>query len=194
MVFSTQIAPAHFLTTILCEIKIHMRELEPVFMKYKAFIGVGSNLGVPAENCEKAIRFLKTMAEIEVVVQSCLYESEPVGKTDQSWFINAVVEIRTSLTPEALLDAVLKVEKDLGRERREKWGPRIIDLDLLAYEDHVISTDDLTLPHPEMTKRRFVLLPLSEFAGNYLHPVENKTIYDLLQELPKNPQVKKISR
>ncbi len=163
-------------------------------MRYKAFIGIGSNIGVPAENCEKAIRLLKATTEIDVVAQSCLYESEPVGKTDQSWFVNAVVAIRTSLTPEALLDAVLAIEKDLGRERREKWGPRIIDLDLLAYENYVTSSTDLKLPHPEMTKRRFVLLPLSEFAGEFLHPVENKTIHDLLQELPENPQVKKISR
>ena len=163
-------------------------------MKYKAFIGIGSNLGVPAENCEKAIRLLKATADIEVVAQSSLYESEPVGKTDQNWFVNAVVAIRTALTPEALLVAVLAIEKGLGRERREKWGPRIIDLDLLAYEDHVTSSNDLTLPHPEMTKRRFVLLPLSEFAGDYLHPVENKTIHDLLQELPQIPQVKKILR
>jgi 2-amino-4-hydroxy-6-hydroxymethyldihydropteridine diphosphokinase len=189
-----QIAFAHLLITILCETKRHLRAREPFFMTYKAFIGIGSNLGVPAENCEKAIRLLKATAEIEVVAQSSLYESEPVGKTDQNWFVNAVVAIRTSLTPEALLDTVLKIEKDLGRERREKWGPRIIDLDLLAYENHVTSSIDLTLPHPEMTKRRFVLLPFSEFAGDYLHPLENKTIYDLLQELPQTPQVKKISR
>jgi 2-amino-4-hydroxy-6-hydroxymethyldihydropteridine diphosphokinase len=163
-------------------------------MTYKAFIGIGSNMGVPAENCEKAIQLLKATTEIEVVAQSCLYESEPVGKTDQNWFVNAVVAIRTLLTAEELLDRVLTIEKDLGRERREKWGPRIIDLDLLAYENHVTSSNALTLPHPEMTKRRFVLLPLSEFANNYLHPVENKTIHELLQELPQKPQVKKISR
>jgi 2-amino-4-hydroxy-6-hydroxymethyldihydropteridine diphosphokinase len=163
-------------------------------MTYKAFIGIGSNLGVPTNNCEKAIQLLKTTAEIEVVAQSSLYESEPVGKTDQNWFVNAVVAIRTSLTAEALLNSVLTIEKVLGRERREKWGPRVIDLDLLAYENHVTSTIDLTLPHPEMTKRRFVLLPLSEFAGDYLHPVENKTINKLLQELPQTPQVKKMSR
>ncbi|MBC8288492.1 MAG: 2-amino-4-hydroxy-6-hydroxymethyldihydropteridine diphosphokinase [Nitrospinae bacterium] len=162
-------------------------------MHYKVFIGVGSNSGVPAENCEMAIRLLNATLEIEVIAQSSLYESEPVGKTDQNWFVNAAVAIKTSLAPETLLDAVLKIEKDLGRERREKWGPRIIDLDLLVYEDRVVNSTTLTLPHPEMTKRRFVLLPLSEFAGDYLHPIENKTIHDLLKELPENPQVRKIS-
>ena len=161
-------------------------------MEYKAFIGIGSNLGIPAENCEQAIRLLHTPPGIEVIARSSLYESEPVGKIEQDWFVNTAVAIRTSLTPEALLNALFKIEKTLGRERREKWGPRIIDLDILAYEDRVIHTTALTLPHPEMTKRRFVLLPLSEFAGDYMHPVENKTIHTLLQELPESPQVKKV--
>lgn len=160
-------------------------------MKYNAFIGIGSNLGNPAENCEEAIRLLNAEPEVEVAARSCLYESEPVGKTDQNWFINAAVSIKTSLTPEALLETILKIEKVFGRKRREKWGPRIIDLDLLVYEDRVINSNNLTLPHPEMAKRRFVLLPLSEFAGDYLHPVENKTIHDLLKELPESPQVRK---
>ena len=163
-------------------------------MSYKAFIGIGSNLGVPVENCEKAIRLLAATPKIEVVTQSCLYESEPVGKVDQNWFVNAVVAIRTSLTPESLLKTILTIEKDFGRERREKWGPRIIDLDLLMYEDLVSRSNHLTIPHPEMTKRRFVLLPLSEFAGEILHPLENKTILDLLEVLPQTPQVNKISR
>lgn len=162
-------------------------------MKYNAFIGIGSNLGVPAENCEKAIRLLSASPEIEVVSRSSLYESEPVGKTDQNWFVNAAVALKTSLTPEALLDEVFKIEKVFGRERLEKWGPRVIDLDLLAYEDRVIDSTSLTLPHPEMTKRRFVLLPLSEFAGDYLHPLKNMTIHDLLKELPETPEVIKIS-
>ena len=161
-------------------------------MQYKAFIGIGSNLGIPAENCEQAIRLLHNPPGIEVVARSSLYESEPVGKIEQDWFVNTAVAIRTSLTPEALLNALFKIEKTLGRERREKWGPRIIDLDILAYEDRVIHSTALTLPHPEMTKRRFVLLPLSEFAGDYMHPVENKTIHTLLQELPESPQVKKV--
>ena len=162
-------------------------------MKYKAFIGIGSNLGIPAENCEKAIRLLHAPPEIEVVARSSLYESEPVGKIEQNWFVNATVAINTSLAPEVLLKNLLKIEKDLGRERREKWGPRIIDLDLLTYEDCVIQSTSLIIPHPEMANRHFVLLPLSEFAGDYMHPVENKTIRSLLKELPQSPQVRKIS-
>jgi len=161
-------------------------------MQYKAFIGIGSNLGTPAENCEQAIRLLHIPPEIEVVARSSLYESEPVGKIEQNWFVNTTVAIKTSLGPEALLNAIFKIERDLGRKRRKKWGPRIIDLDLLAYGDRVIHSTALTVPHPEMAKRRFVLLPLSEFAGDYMHPVENKTIHTLLKELPESPQVRKI--
>ena len=162
-------------------------------MQYTAFIGIGSNLGTPAENCEKAIHLLHIPPEIEVVARSSLYESEPVGKIKQNWFVNATVAIKTSMVPESLLNAIFKIERDLGRERREKWGPRIIDLDLLTYENRVIHSTALTLPHPEMAKRRFVLLPLSEFAGDYMHPVENKTIHTLLKELPETSQVIKMS-
>jgi 2-amino-4-hydroxy-6-hydroxymethyldihydropteridine diphosphokinase len=162
-------------------------------MKYKAFIGIGSNLGSPSENCEKAIGLLHAEPEIAVVGQSNLYESEPVGEIEQNWFVNTTIAIKTSLVPDALLNAVLNIEKVFGRERREKWGPRIIDLDLLTYENQVIQSDSLTLPHPEMTKRRFVLLPLSEIAGNYIHPLENKTIHELLKKLPETPQVRKVS-
>lgn len=160
-------------------------------MKYKAFIGIGSNLGSPQENCEKAIHLLHTSPDIEVVAKSSLYESEPVGKTDQSWFVNATVAIHTPLEPEALLNSLLRIETVFGRERREKWGPRIIDLDLLTYEDRVIQSSRLILPHPELAKRRFVLLPLSKIAGDYIHPVENKSIQELLEELPERPWVKK---
>ena len=161
-------------------------------MQYTAFIGIGSNLGTPAENCEKAIHLLHAPPEIEVVARSSLYESEPVGQIEQNWFVNTTVAIITSMGPESLLNKIFKIEKAMGRERREKWGPRIIDLDLLAYGDRVIHSTALTLPHPEMAKRRFVLLPLSEFAGDYMHPVENKTIHTLLKELPESPQVRKI--
>ncbi len=162
-------------------------------MQYNAFVGVGSNMGASADNCEKAIRLLHAPPKMHVVARSCLYESEPVGEINQDWFINAVVTLKTSLAPIALLNALLKIEIDLGRERREKWGPRIIDLDLLTYENRVIHSADLILPHPEMANRRFVLLPLSEFAGNYIHPVEKKTIHALLKELPEAPQVRKMA-
>ena len=160
-------------------------------MKFNAFVGIGSNMGNPTVNCEKAIGLLYSLPGIQVIARSSLYESEPVGGIDQDWFINAAVALRTDLNPEELLHALLKIEHDLGRQRREKWGPRIIDLDLLTYDDRVMHSPALTLPHPEMIKRRFVLLPLSEFSGGYKHPIEKKTIHSLLKELPDSPSVKK---
>ena len=159
-------------------------------MKYKAFIGIGSNIGSSGENCIEAINLLHAPPEIEVVNKSSLYESEPVGIVGQSWFINAAVEIATTLKPEKLLKKLLKIEKMMGRERREKWGPRIIDLDLLIYEDHSCNSEFIKLPHPELPNRRFVLIPLSEFAGNHIHPVIGKTIQQLLQETPDTSQVR----
>ncbi|MBT5472417.1 MAG: 2-amino-4-hydroxy-6-hydroxymethyldihydropteridine diphosphokinase [Nitrospina sp.] len=161
-------------------------------MSHKALIGIGSNLGFPAENCVKAISFLSKSKTIRVAAQSSLYESEPIGKSDQPWFVNAAVEVQTNLNPEELLQHLLKIEIQMGRVRKEKWGPRIIDLDILDYEGQIINSKTLTLPHPEMAQRRFVLEPLSEIAGATIHPLKNKTIADLLKEQPKFPVVKKL--
>tara|TARA_Y100000588_G_scaffold292634_1_gene312044 strand:+ start:2005 stop:2499 length:495 start_codon:yes stop_codon:yes gene_type:complete len=162
-------------------------------MDQKALIGIGSNLGSPAENCRKAVASLCESEEINVIKQSSLYESEPIGKKNQPWFVNTVIEIQTSLSPERLLKKLLNIEQQFGRTRNEKWGPRIIDLDILDYDGRIINSESLTLPHPEMLNRRFVLEPLSEISGSIIHPVQNKSIQSLLNELPKNPVVKKIS-
>jgi len=160
-------------------------------MTHRALIGIGSNIGLAAENCEKAIALIKK--SISVTAQSSLYESEPVGKADQDWFVNAAIEVQTTLIPEELLQLLLDIEQQLGRTRKEKWGPRIIDLDILDYEGLIMDSKVLILPHPEMTQRRFVLEPLSEIAGETIHPLEKKMISELLKELPKTPVVKKIT-
>ena len=161
-------------------------------MTHRALIGIGSNIGLAAENCEKAIALINKPKSVNVTAQSSLYESEPVGKADQAWFVNAAIEVRTTLAPEELLQLLLSIEQDFGRTRKEKWGPRIIDLDILDYEGIIMDSKILTLPHPEMAQRRFVLEPLSEIAGETVHPLEKKTILDLLKKLPKTPVVKKI--
>jgi 2-amino-4-hydroxy-6-hydroxymethyldihydropteridine diphosphokinase len=161
-------------------------------MTHRALIGIGSNIGVAAENCEKAIALINNSESINVSVQSSLYESEPIGNENQAWFVNATIEIHTTLTPEGLLQLLLNIEQQLGRIRKEKWGPMIIDLDILDYEGIIMDSKILTLPHPEMAKRRFVLEPLSEIAGETVHPLEKKKIFDLLKELPKIPVVKKL--
>ena len=161
-------------------------------MTHKVLIGVGSNIGVAAENCDKAIALINKSESINVTAQSSLYESEPVGKENQAWFVNTAIEVHTTLAPEELLQLLLNIEQQLGRTRKEKWGPRIIDLDILDYEGIIMNSKILTLPHPEMAQRRFVLEPLSEIAGETVHPLKKKTILDLLKELPKIPVVKKI--
>lgn len=161
-------------------------------MTYRALIGIGSNIGLAAENCEKAIALINKSESVNVTAQSSLYESEPVGKPNQAWFVNAAIEVYTTLGPEELLQLLLNIEQQFGRTRKEKWGPRIIDLDILDYEGIIMDSKILTLPHPEMTQRRFVLEPLSEIAGEILHPLKKKIILDILKELPKIPVVKKL--
>ena len=162
-------------------------------MNHRALIGVGSNIGLAAQNCKKAIELVNKSESVNVTAQSSLYESQPVGKTNQPWFVNSTIEVYTKLGPEELLQYLLNIEQEFGRIRKEKWGARIIDLDILDFEGLIIDSKTLTLPHPEMTQRRFVLEPLCEIAGETIHPLEKKMISDLLKELPKTPVVKKIT-
>ncbi len=158
-------------------------------MSNTAYIGIGSNLGSPRENCERSIVLLGAHPKIEVTARSSFYKTEPVGSRDQDWFLNVAIQIATDLEPLALLDALLSIESSMGRIRAEKWGPRIIDLDILLYEDSVIKSDRLKIPHPEMTQRGFVLAPLAQLAPNLIHPMAKKTIRQLLSELPEDKKV-----
>lgn len=148
-----------------------------------AYLGLGSNLGNRRENLDSAVRRLDEQNEISVTNRSSLHETEPYGKTDQPEFINMCIEIETRISPLDLLENVLSIEHELGRVRKEAWGPRTIDIDILLYEDLELSLDDLSIPHSEMHKRAFVLDPLSEIAGGRVHPGLNKTIQTLKEEL-----------
>ena len=153
-------------------------------MPHTAYIGVGSNLGIPEANCRRAMDFLHAPPEVRIARRSRLYRTRPVGNLDQGWFVNAAVEIATSLPPAALLDRLLSIEKRLGRVRRVKWGPRVIDLDLLFYDRLTLKTADLEIPHPCAAERRFVLAPLFEIAPAYRHPRLQKSIAELLTSAP----------
>ena len=145
-------------------------------------IGIGSNLGNREENCVKATRFLLDNGII-VTSMSSMIETEPWGMTNQQKFINTAIEAQTDLGPRELLDILKKIESDMDRQPSVKWGPRIIDLDILFYDDLVMKTDGLEIPHPYMNKRDFVLIPLAEIAPDKIHPVLKKSVKELLEVL-----------
>lgn len=145
------------------------------------YIGVGSNLGNRQENCLRAIEFLEKRGVI-VKKRSSMYETEPWGIKEQPRFINMAIEIETGLEPKELLRVLKEIEKEMGREESLKWGPRIIDLDILLF-DELILRDGLEIPHPLMHEREFVLKPLCEIAPERVHPLLKVRICDLMQGL-----------
>jgi 2-amino-4-hydroxy-6-hydroxymethyldihydropteridine diphosphokinase len=146
-----------------------------------AYIGIGSNLGNRRYNCLKAIELLR-QGGLRVSKVSLLYETEPWGVRGQPRFINMAAEIETDLPPRKLLALLKAIEKRMGRIKAEQWGPRRIDLDILLYDDITLNTDGLTIPHPLMHERTFVLEPLSEIAPEKVHPVLLKKVSVLLLE------------
>ena len=146
-----------------------------------AHIGIGSNFGNRQENCEKAVNLLSRKG-IKVLKCSSFYETEPWGVKEQPKFINTAVETETDLKPEELLKTIKGIESDLGRGSGIRWGPRLIDLDILLYNDLVVKTNNLEIPHPGVKNREFVLKPLSEIAPDKIHPVLKKSIESLLLE------------
>jgi 2-amino-4-hydroxy-6-hydroxymethyldihydropteridine diphosphokinase len=146
------------------------------------YLGIGSNLGDKGANCIESIRMLGNRG-IVVRKESSCYETDPWGLEDQPAFINMVVEAETDLPPFELLGALKKIESEMGRKAGVRWGPRLIDLDILLYDDLIFSTDLLTIPHPHLHERRFALEPLAEIAPDVVHPVKLKTIAALLMEV-----------
>jgi 2-amino-4-hydroxy-6-hydroxymethyldihydropteridine diphosphokinase len=140
-----------------------------------AYIGLGSNQGDRKAFLERAIERLRPLRVSRIV------ETDPWGRTDQPKYLNAVAEVSTALEPDALLDRLLAVERDLGRVRRERWGPRTIDLDLLLYEDREIRSEALAVPHPRLARRRFVLEGLAELCPDRAVPGLGKTVRELLE-------------
>lgn len=147
------------------------------------YIGVGSNMGNRMEFCREAARKIGSFPGSELKTVSSVYETEPMERTDQDWFLNCVLEILTTLSPDELLKNCQEVEQLLGRKRVIRFGPRTIDIDLLIYGNRIIDEPLLTVPHPRLHQRRFVLEPLSEIAPEFNHPVLHQTPREILSGL-----------
>lgn len=152
-----------------------------------AYLALGSNLGARAANLSQALRLLED-DRLRTARVSSVYESAPMYFADQPAFLNLVAEVRTTLSPEELLERCHRVERALGRERLMKNGPRTVDVDILLYAKRVVSTPALEIPHPRLAERRFVLEPLAELAPRRTHPVLRRTIADLLGEVMNQRQ------
>lgn len=150
---------------------------------HRVYLSLGSNIGNKRKNLLEAIRKIGELENTEVVKSSTILETEPFGYLEQDNFLNACLEIKTLMTAQEFLKEILQIELDMGRVREIKWGPRIIDIDILFYDKEIIEEDNLAVPHPWICEREFVLDPLSEIAPNYIHPLEKKTITMLARKL-----------
>lgn len=135
-----------------------------------AYLGLGSNMGDKEQNIRDALNKLSANPRIKLLKLASLYETSPWGNTDQDWFLNTVVEIDTDLSPQELLKVMSQVEEELGRVREQRWGPRTLDLDILLYGEDKVNEPDLQIPHPRLTQRAFVLVPLAELNPNMTLP------------------------
>jgi 2-amino-4-hydroxy-6-hydroxymethyldihydropteridine diphosphokinase len=147
-----------------------------------AYIGIGSNMGDKLKNCRQAIEGLASGGAIRLVRCSPFYRTEPMGRKDQDWFVNGVILVETCLGPRELLACLLSLEEKMGRIRGERWGPRIIDLDILFYGQEILEEQGLQIPHPRLHERRFVLMPLQDIAPELKHPALRKTVSQILSE------------
>ena len=174
-----------FLKKPWAPVKKHLDTVEIMVerKRHKAYIGIGSNMGNKEENLKSAIKYVNDSENIEVTKESSFMLTKPWGYTDQDDFLNCVIEVETILEPEELMDVLLNIEEMLKRERIVRWGPRTIDLDILLYDDLITNNEKVIIPHPRMHEREFVLRPLNEIAPYFMHPVLNKRIYSLLEEI-----------
>jgi 2-amino-4-hydroxy-6-hydroxymethyldihydropteridine diphosphokinase len=152
------------------------------------YLSLGSNVGERAGNLHAAIDRLRDLGD--VVAVSSLYETEPVEFTSQPWFLNCAVKLDTEKTPQELLAGILGIERQLGRQRTQQKGPRVIDIDIVLFGNSIVADPGLTIPHAAMHERRFVLEPLAEIAPDVLHPILQRTIRELRDALPPGQAVK----
>lgn len=148
---------------------------------HKSYLGLGTNLGEREENLRRAVKLLKSFPELEVIKVSSIYETEPWGYEEQNDFLNLCLELETTLSAQQLLEKCQAVEDKMGRKREKRWEPRVIDVDILLYDDLELETSDLIVPHPRMQERAFVLIPLQELKPDLM--VQGNTIAGCLEKI-----------
>ena len=160
----------------------HRRDLEdPSQSQFDSVVALGSNVGDKVGHIARAIALLTDREDVRLVKRSRNFKTPPWGKTDQDWFVNACISVTTDLSPRGLLERCLETEIQMGRKRGEKWGPRVIDLDVLVFQDQTISEDDFVLPHPHITERAFVLAPLADIAPQL--SLKGRRVWEWLKDI-----------
>jgi 2-amino-4-hydroxy-6-hydroxymethyldihydropteridine diphosphokinase len=160
-------------------------------MRKWVFLSLGSNLGDRAARIREAVSSLNRLG-VRIQLGSALYETEPVGPVEQPWFLNAVVAGETELNPRGLLSVCKRIEREMGRKKGVRFGPRVVDIDILLYGQQVIDEGDLLIPHPQMHRRKFMLIPLIEIAPNIRDPKTGKSFSEILNGLKEGKKVKKL--
>ena len=157
-------------------------------MKKRIFLLLGTNLGDRKKNLTEARNAIELQVG-SIIRASSIYETKAWGKTDQPDFLNQALEVETRFSPTRVLQEILAIEESLGRTRKEKWRERVIDIDILLYENEIITSQDLTIPHPQLPNRRFALVPLAEITGGLIHPLLQISIDDLVKQCPDSLEV-----
>ena len=154
----------------------------------RVFLGIGTNEGDRLANISRAAQAFAASGVVHLIQMATIAETPPLGPTQRD-YLNTVIEVETTLSPQELLGCVKRLEQQLGRAPSpQRWGPRIIDVDILLYADRIVEEERLTIPHPRMQARRFVLEPLAQLAPDLVHPVLKRTMQELLEALPETPQ------
>lgn len=162
-------------------------------MRETVYIGFGSNVGDRVDFCDRAVTLLSLLPHSSLTGVSLLYETEPVrdgSDPGENWFLNGVVQLETDITPHSLLSALREIEQSLGRDQDNRSGPRTIDLDILFYGNRIIDEANLTVPHPRLHQRRFVLMPLSELDPLFVHPVKQQSVNYMLSKAEDRSDVR----
>ncbi|VAX18915.1 2-amino-4-hydroxy-6-hydroxymethyldihydropteridinepyrophosphokinase [hydrothermal vent metagenome] len=158
------------------------------------YLSIGSNEGEPRRNVEVAIELIGSRGGMVIAGQGGVYETEPQGKRDQAWFVNTAAKLETNEPPEALLRLIKSVEEQMGRVTTPargstpKWGPRVIDIDIVFYNSDIVNTEKLSIPHPRAHERRFVLRPIADIDPGFIHPVIGKSVFAILADIPAEGQ------